>query len=87
MSPRLRMQVHESQITENPLFQQGSDWTSAAADWAEGMRQSMRGGLYKASRQTDTYVREHPGTIIAGAACIGLAAGWFLGWGWKKARE
>lgn len=86
MSPRLSVQSFESQTPDDAAFRKGPAWTSAATEWAHGVRQTMAGGLYKASRQTETYVQDHPGTMIATAACMGLAAGWFLGWGRRKPR-
>jgi len=87
MSPKLSVRVFDGPTPDDPVFQKGQAWTSTATDWAQGVRESMMGGLYKASRQTETYVQEHPGTIIATAACLGLAAGWYLGWGRRKSRQ
>lgn len=87
MSQRLRVQCLETQTPEAPDCRKSATWTSAATEWAQGVRQTMKGSLYRASRQTETYVQTHPGTLIATAACIGLAAGWYLGLGRRKSRD
>ena len=84
MSRNPQPKVTEGDFTQVPPTAKGYDVRTAATQWAGTMRESVRGNLVKAGYQTETYVRSHPGRFIAGACCVGLAAGWFISHTAKK---
>ena len=77
--------VTEGDFTPDQRTGFGRDLKQAASRWAGEFRESARTNLVKAGYQTETYIRSHPGRFIAGACCVGLAAGWLIGRGTKKA--
>lgn len=77
MNPKTNAQIAEGNFTRNMTNQK--QLTMAAKDWAGGLKDSVHQNLKKAGYQTETYVRNNPGRFIAGACCVGLAAGFFLG--------
>ncbi len=84
MFDKSRVRCLESPATEAPAGQESPAWASVATDWAQGVKRTVVGGMCKASHQTETYCHDHPGRIIATAACLGLAAGWYFGRARKK---
>lgn len=78
MSRQPQAKVTEGDFAHTPFTPKGYDIRQAATQWAGTMKESVRGNLVKAGYQTETYVRSHPGRFIAGACCVGLAAGWFI---------
>jgi ElaB/YqjD/DUF883 family membrane-anchored ribosome-binding protein len=77
MNPKTNAQIAEGNFTRNMTNQK--QLTTAAKEWAGGVRESVQQNLKKAGYQTETYVRNNPGRFIAGACCVGLAAGFLLG--------
>lgn len=77
MSERTR--VPEGGVSTTPMSKRSEILKSAASDWAGGLKDSVRERLVVTGSKAETYVRCHPGRFIAGACCVGLAAGWFLG--------
>jgi ElaB/YqjD/DUF883 family membrane-anchored ribosome-binding protein len=47
----------------------------------------VRERFVETGHKTDQYVRSHPGRFIAGACCVGLAAGWLLSRAGKPGRS
>jgi ElaB/YqjD/DUF883 family membrane-anchored ribosome-binding protein len=85
MMPRNpQAQVSEGNFTRNMFAEKGHDLKEAATEWAGTMKEKVRSNVVKAGYQTETYVRSHPGRFIAGAACVGVAAGFFLARSSKK---
>lgn len=78
MNPRMQAQIAEGNFTRN-MVDKGTEWREGVSDWAGGVAERVRDNLKKAGYQTDHYVRAHPGRVIAGACCFGLAAGFLLG--------
>jgi ElaB/YqjD/DUF883 family membrane-anchored ribosome-binding protein len=78
MSRNPQAKVTEGDFTQAPLITKGYDIRTAATQWAGTVKESVRDNVVKAGYQTETYVRSHPGRFIAGACCVGLAAGWFI---------
>ncbi len=78
MNPAEMAKIAEGNFTRN-MVGKGREWTTAARDWAGDLRENVRDSFVKAGYQTETYVRSHPGRFIAGACCMGIAAGFFLG--------
>jgi len=79
MNEQLKAQVPEGGLAADPLSKKAEVLKSAASDWAGSLKDTVRERLTETGSKTDTYIRSHPGRFIAGACCLGLAAGWFLG--------
>jgi ElaB/YqjD/DUF883 family membrane-anchored ribosome-binding protein len=71
--------IAEGDFTRKSVTAGSHNLKQAASHWAGTMKESVRGNLVKAGYNTETYVRSHPARFIAGACCVGLAAGWFIG--------
>jgi ElaB/YqjD/DUF883 family membrane-anchored ribosome-binding protein len=78
MSRNPQPKATEGDFTQDPAATKGYDFRQAATRWAGTMKETVRDNVVKAGYQTETYVRSHPGRFIAGACCLGLAAGWFI---------
>ena len=74
MNPKTNAQIAEGNFTRN-MTSRTQEWKEAAKEWAGGVTDNLK----KAGYQTETYVRSNPGRFIAGACCVGLAAGFLLG--------
>ena len=85
MNPRMQAQIAEGNFTRN-MVDKGQEWKDGVTDWAGNVAERMRDNLKKAGYHTDHYVRSHPGRVIAGACCFGLAAGDLLGRAASKRR-
>ena len=79
MNQQFKTQVAEGNFTPEALSQKGEALKSAASDRAGTFKDTVRERLVETGTKTENYVRNHPGRFIAGACCLGLAAGWFLG--------
>ena len=79
MSSQFKTQVAQGNFTPDTLACKGEALKSAASEWAGGVKEVVRDRIVETGHKADTYVRSHPGRFIAGACCLGLAAGWVLG--------
>ena len=70
---------NDGNFTRNMFTEKARALRDAASDWTGSVSDNVRSNLVKAGYKTETYVRSHPGRFIAGACCMGLAAGWALG--------
>jgi ElaB/YqjD/DUF883 family membrane-anchored ribosome-binding protein len=77
MNPKTSAEIAQGDFTPKP--ESNRAWKEAAAHWAGDVKEKMRENLKKAGYRTETYVRSNPGRFIAGACCLGIAAGFLLG--------
>ncbi len=84
MSRNSQPNVTAGDFTQTPFAKKQGELRQAATQWVGSMKETVRDNLVKAGYQTETYVRSHPGRFIAGAACVGIAAGWVIGRSMKK---
>lgn len=81
MTSHFKAQVANQDVDRDSFAHKGETLKSAATDWAGGFKEVVHGKVVETGTKAETYVRSHPGRFIAGACCVGLAAGWFLGRG------
>ncbi len=79
MNGHFKPQIAEETNREGTMVHRGEVLKTAAADWAGGLKEVVKERVVDTAQKTDKYVRSHPGRFIAGACCLGLAAGWLLG--------
>jgi ElaB/YqjD/DUF883 family membrane-anchored ribosome-binding protein len=81
MRSQFSAQVVEHDASKDTLAGKGETLKLAAVDWAGSLKEAARAKAVQTGFKAETYVRNHPGRFIAGACCVGLAAGWLVGRG------
>jgi ElaB/YqjD/DUF883 family membrane-anchored ribosome-binding protein len=87
MTSQQRAQVTPGNFTPDALTQKSRVLKDAASDWAGSLKEGARSKLMESGAKTETYIRDHPGRFIAGACCLGFAAGLLLGYGKKTHKK